>query len=76
MIRELHVYGQAIALGSKDKDKQQHKGIGKKLLAKAETIAEKHDKDKMIVISGVGVRDYYRKLGYEKEEPYMVKMIR
>nr|AQS31689.1 hypothetical protein [uncultured archaeon]AQS34499.1 hypothetical protein [uncultured archaeon]AQS34520.1 hypothetical protein [uncultured archaeon] len=45
-------------------------------MEQAETIAKEHGKDKMIVISGVGVRGYYRKIGYELEGPYMVKKIR
>jgi elongator complex protein 3 len=75
LIRELHVYGQAVAIGATDKDKAQHKGIGKQLMAKAEEIAKTHGKDKMVVISGVGVRGYYAKLGYEREGPYMVRKI-
>lgn len=76
MIRELHVYGQAVRIGSADSSKSQHKGYGKRLMEQAETIAKEHGKDKMIVISGVGVRGYYRKIGYELEGPYMVKKIR
>ncbi len=75
LIRELHVYGQAVTIGQTDSLKTQHKGYGKRLMAKAEEIAITQGKDKMIVISGVGVRDYYRKLGYELEGPYMVKML-
>lgn len=75
IIRELHVYGSSAAIGSRDENAVQHKGIGKKLLAKAEEIAKKNGKNKMVVISGVGVREYYRKLGYKLEWPYMAKKI-
>ena len=75
MIRELHVYGQAVAIGTTEDEKAQHKGVGKELMKKAEAIAKKQKKTKMIVISGVGVREYYRKLGYEKEGPYMTKLL-
>ena len=75
LIRELHVYGQSVGIGKLDDDKTQHKGIGKALMIKAEEIAKHNDKNKIIVISGVGVREYYRKLGYELDEPYMVKSI-
>ena len=51
----------------------EHKGYGKKLVAEAERIAREAGKTKMVVISGVGVRGYYRKLGYVREGPYMVK---
>ncbi len=73
LIRELHVYGTALSIGAKGE--VQHKGIGKKLMAIAQEIAKEHNKKKMIVISGVGVRGYYRKLGYRKEGFYMVKKI-
>jgi len=65
MIRELHVYGPALNLGEKNNEKWQHKGLGKILLEKAETIAKKKKNTKIKVISGIGVREYYRKLGYE-----------
>lgn len=73
LIRELHVYGTATAIG--EEGVVQHKGWGKKLMEKAEEIAKNHGKKKMVVISGVGVRQYYRKLGYEREGMYMVKGI-
>ncbi len=73
LIRELHVFGSAVSLGKKGNI--QHTGIGKKLLKKAEEISLKNDKNKIVVISGVGARNYYRKLGYEREGPYMVKII-
>ena len=75
LIRELHVYGQAVGIGKSDDSKTQHKGFGKLLMAKAEEIAIENKKDKIIVISGVGVRGYYRKLGYSLEGPYMIKML-
>lgn len=73
LIRELHVYGEAIKIGTKGK--VQHKGLGIKLMKTAEKIAKSYGKNKMVVISGIGVRKYYiKKLGYKKEGPYVVKM--
>ena len=71
LIRELHVYGAATALG--EEGSVQHKGWGKKLLQKAEEIAKEQGKNKIVIISGIGVRGYYQKLGYELEGVYMVK---
>ena len=71
LIRELHVYGTATAIG--DEGMIQHKGFGKKLMHKAEEIAQQHQKNKIVVISGVGVREYYKKIGYHQEGPYMIK---
>ena len=76
LIRELHIYGQTIPVGAdKTEMKHQHKGWGKKLLKKAEEIAKENDYQKMAIISGVGVREYYRKSGYELEGPYMTKKL-
>lgn len=73
LIRELHVYGSSVPIG--EEGVIQHKGIGKTLLKMAEEQAKKDGKNKMVVIAGVGVREYYKHLGYEIEGPYMVKKI-
>jgi len=76
LIRELHVYGTATAIGDEESINIQHHGWGQKLMQKAEEISKEHGKKKIVVISGVGVRKYYEdKLGYFKEGPYMVKKI-
>jgi elongator complex protein 3 len=74
LVRELHVYGPAIEIGMKGKDSQ-HTGLGKWLMQEAEKIAQQEKCKKILVISGVGVREYYRSLGYKLENNYMVKMI-
>jgi len=74
IVRELHVYGQVVPIEHKDLSRYQHKGYGSQLMAEAERISrEEHGAKKLAVISGIGVRDYYRKLGYELEGAYMVK---
>ncbi|HBX15972.1 MAG: Histone acetyltransferase, ELP3 family [Candidatus Magasanikbacteria bacterium GW2011_GWC2_41_17] len=74
-IRELHTYGHLMPLGQKSKKASQHQGLGKKLIAKAEKIASKSGADTIAVISGIGVRGYYKKLGYKIRETYMVKKL-
>ncbi len=74
LIRELHVYGKAVPLGEKEPEAFQHRGFGEKLLKTAEEIA-KERYDKIAVISGVGVREYYRRFGYRKRFEYMVKRL-
>lgn len=78
LVRELHVYGYMTPVGRRlNGEEIQHKGIGRTLLAEAEKIAyEQYDRRKIVIISGVGVREYYTKFGYRKEGPYMVKTIR
>lgn len=76
MVRELHVYGTALAVHSRDDQKFQHQGFGGQLMLAAERIARSEPRShKMAVISGVGTRQYYRKLGYHLEGPYMVKSL-
>jgi elongator complex protein 3 len=81
MIRELHVYGQSLKLGEGGKEAgQQHTGLGKWLMEEAEKIAKKEKCKEIKVISGVGVREYYRKLNYVLEEgkgkgEYMIKFL-
>ena len=77
LIRELHVYGslQSLKIEEESGQKVQHSGLGKQLLETAEKIAQKSDFSKLSVISGVGVREYYRKQGYKLEGTYMVKAL-
>ena len=76
MVRELHVYGSAVPLSGRDPTKFQHQGYGTLLMEEAERIArEEHGSGKILVISGVGTRYYYRKLGYSLDGPYMSKLL-
>ncbi|KAF7325390.1 Histone acetyltransferase ELP3 [Mycena venus] len=76
IVRELHVYGTAVPVHGRDPTKFQHQGFGTLLMEEAERIArEEHGSVKLAVISGVGTRDYYRKLGYELDGPYMSKAL-
>ena len=74
-VRELHVYGQALKIGEKAKQLGQHKGLGKKLLKEAEEIVKKTKLNQLQIISGVGVREYYKKFCYKlgNEGIYMIK---
>jgi len=73
LIRELHTYGTVIGVDQKIEDKSQHRGLGKKLMEKAEEEAKESGYEKMAVIAGVGVREYYKKIGYRLSGEYMVK---
>ena len=77
MVRELHVYGPTLKLSQKANSEWQHKGLGKQLMAEAEKIAKKKGFKNIRVISGVGVREYYKKLGYklDKDKIYVEKII-
>lgn len=73
VIRELHVYGQMARIWWEDEKKTQHQGVWWELMELAEGIAHYCGYHKISVISGVGVRWYYSKLGYQLEGTYMVK---
>ncbi len=76
IIRELHSYGFALPLSKNFSEGSfQNKGYGRKLLRKAEEIARKKGYKELRVISGVGVREYYRKQGYELKDNYMIKKL-
>lgn len=72
LVRELHVYGTMKRVGEEG-NQSQHTGMGKALLQRAEEIAHSSGYKKVVIISGVGVRDYYRKRGYEYRDTYMAK---
>jgi elongator complex protein 3 len=73
LIREIHIYSLAVQIGKKSKESFQHRGIGKKLLKKAEEIAKNNNKSKIVVISGIGAKQYFAKLGYKHDGVYMSK---
>ena len=79
LVRELHVYGNLIPVGVKHKDGfipgYQHKGIGKTLLVIAELVALSHNCKGIAVISGEGVREYYKKFNYTSKnaDTFMIK---
>ncbi|MBI3627048.1 tRNA uridine(34) 5-carboxymethylaminomethyl modification radical SAM/GNAT enzyme Elp3, partial [Candidatus Uhrbacteria bacterium] len=73
-IRELHTYGKLVPLTTDGDSAVQHMGFGKRLMKEAERVAcEEFKVKRMAVIAGVGVREYYAKLGYKLEGTYMVK---
>jgi elongator complex protein 3 len=75
LIRELHVYGPEVPISEQKEGAAQHKGLGKALLQEAEQIAsEEFQAKRMIILSGVGAREYYRTgFGYRLQGDYMVK---
>ena len=74
IVREMHVYGTAAAIG--EKGEVQHRGLGKKLLKEAEKISlEEFNRKKVVVTSGIGARPYFRELGYIRDGPYMSRVL-
>ncbi len=75
IIREIHTYGKTLSHTDKESSKTQHRGLGKLLMAKAQDLAKEAGFKKIAVISSIGTREYYRKLGYTREGLYMVKSL-
>ncbi len=73
-VRELHVYGPLVPIGSR-KEGWQHRGYGARLLEEGERLAREEGYPQIEVTSGIGARGYYRRLGYELSGPYMRKRL-
>ncbi|MDP1539259.1 MAG: tRNA uridine(34) 5-carboxymethylaminomethyl modification radical SAM/GNAT enzyme Elp3 [Moraxellaceae bacterium] len=75
LIREVHVYGQSLAVGAEKSGAAQHVGLGTRLLEEAERIAKQNGFAKLAVIAAVGTRGYYLDRGFERGDYYLVKRI-
>lgn len=78
LVRMLYILGRLVPVGGEVREPStwQHRNLGRRLLAKAERISrEEYDMKKVAILSGIGSRPYYRKFGYQLEDPYMVKVL-
>jgi elongator complex protein 3 len=76
IIRELHVYGPLVPVGKHMLKAWQHKGYGEALLEEAERISrEEYNKRKIVVISALGTKAYYKRFGYDYDGVYMSHML-
>jgi len=73
LIREVHVYGQSLAVGAEQTGAAQHLGLGTRLLEEADNVARAHGFSRMAVISAIGTRHYYLDRGFERGEYYLIK---
>ena len=76
MVRELHIYGSLVPVGKHLARAWQHKGYGSILLGEAERITrEDYDLKRVLVISALGTKQYYRRFGYGYDGVYMSKTL-
>jgi elongator complex protein 3 len=75
IIREVHVYGQSLALGTAQAGASQHSGLGTRLMLAADRIAREKGYRRMAVIAAVGTRQYYLERGFERGNLYLVKTL-
>jgi elongator complex protein 3 len=73
IIREVHVFGQSLPVGTGQAGAVQHAGLGSLLLQHAEQLARQRGYPRLAVISAVGTRQYYIERGFERGELYLVK---
>ncbi len=73
VIREVHIYGQSLPIGSEEDGAAQHIGLGKNLIRLAEEIARDKGFSWLAVISAVGTREYYRHIGFQQGVLYLRK---
>ncbi len=77
IIRELKVLGRELSIGKRTNEALQHRGYGKELVEEAERVcSEEFDKKRLFVLSGVGVKEYYRKLGFSDDGVYLNKPLK
>jgi elongator complex protein 3 len=76
IIRELRVYGPVVEIGERNPEAWQHLGLGERMLSEAERIGfEELEVNRLVVNSGLGVKEYYRSLGFDDKGPYLEKLI-
>jgi elongator complex protein 3 len=75
IVRELHVYGPEVPLGRKSVTAWQHKGLGRKLLTAAEYAAKEKGASRILVLSALGTKQYYKRAGYAYHGAYMEKRL-
>jgi len=76
IVRELHVYGPLVPVGKHLAKGWQHKGYGSILLSEAERVSkEDYNVKKILVMSALGTKQYYKRFGYKYDGPYMSKIL-
>jgi elongator complex protein 3 len=72
VIREVHVYGPALELGTRQAGTAQHTGLGTRLIEEARHVAREAGYARLAVIAAVGTRPYYQERGFRRGELYMI----
>jgi elongator complex protein 3 len=76
IVRELRVYGPLVPVGKHLAGAWQHRGYGGILLSEAERAAlEDYKRTKVVVISALGTKQYYKHFGYSYDGPYVSKQL-
>jgi elongator complex protein 3 len=75
IIREIKIHGDVVEIGGKPRDEYQHRGFGEQLIKKAERISREHSIKQLLILSGIGVKNYYYKLGFIDDGLYVSKIL-
>jgi elongator complex protein 3 len=73
IIREVHIFGQSLPVGTEEQGAAQHIGLGSRLIQAAQAVAHSHGYPRLAVISAIGTRRYYQRLGFQHGQLYMFK---
>jgi elongator complex protein 3 len=76
VIRELRTVSQQMPLSQRKDSSWQHQGYGEKLIQRCIELAIENGKERVLVTSGVGAREYYRNIGWQRIGPYMCKTVK
>jgi elongator complex protein 3 len=76
IIREVHIYGQSLPVGSDETGAAQHTGLGRRLIEEAQAIARRSGYLRLAVIAAVGTRPYYLRLGFERGDRYLIQSLK
>ncbi len=73
LVREVHVYGQSLAVGAEQAGAAQHIGLGTRLLEQAAQLARARGFQRLAVIAAIGTRLYYEARGFQRGDLYLVQ---
>jgi len=76
LVRELHIYGRMVPVGARPSGAWQHRGWGGALMSEAERVAsEEYAARRLVVMSALGVKPYFERLGYRRDGVYMSRRL-
>ncbi|MEM0128735.1 MAG: tRNA uridine(34) 5-carboxymethylaminomethyl modification radical SAM/GNAT enzyme Elp3 [Thermoplasmata archaeon] len=78
IVRELKVLGREVPVGTPGDargDSFQHRGLGRALMDRAAVISREEGYSRLRVMSAVGTRPYYARLGFARDGPWMARTL-
>ncbi len=73
IIREVHIYGQSLPVGTEQSGAAQHIGLGSRLIEESCRIAAENGFERIAVIAAIGTRRYYESRGFYRGNYYLLR---